>query len=124
MYEISSEVSFSAAHKLHNYNGPCEKIHGHNWRVRVVVRCETLNNQGIGIDFKALRQNLSEVIDTLDHSDLNELFDARGINPSSENIARYIYKELQREIGIEGCRVWCVDVYETPANCASYFEHA
>ena len=124
MYEVSSEASFSAAHRLHNYNGPCENVHGHNWRVRAFVRCETLNSQGIAIDFKIVRRFLQEVIAKLDHSDLNVLFDKRGENPSSENIARYIYKELEAKLSGEGCRVERVDVFETPTNFASYFEHA
>jgi 6-pyruvoyltetrahydropterin/6-carboxytetrahydropterin synthase len=124
MFEISSEASFSAAHCLRHYNGPCEKLHGHNWLVRATVRCESLNELGIGIDFKALKDTLREVVSLLDHTDLNAIFDPRQINPSSENIAHYIFDGLRERLSAQPCLVWRVDVYETPGNCAAYFEHA
>lgn len=123
MYEISTEINFSAAHHLKNYNGPCEKIHGHNWRVVAYVRLKKLNEIGIGIDFKTLKSLLAEVIKKLDHSDLNIIFDKNGQNPSSENIAKYIYNELERRLTVPNSFVSRVDVYETPGNCASYFDH-
>ncbi len=124
MYEVTSEVTFSAAHRLRNYNGPCENLHGHNWRVRASVRCETVNELGIGIDFRALREQLASVVDALDHSDLNTLFDARHANPSSENIARCIFDELRERLSAGSCAVARVEVYETPTNCAAYYENA
>jgi len=122
MFEISTEVSFSAAHRLRNYNGPCENLHGHNWRVRAFVRSERLNDVGIAIDFKTLRERLSDVVAPLDHSDINILFEAEGLNPSSENLARYIFKRLQSRLRESGCSVRRVEVFETPASCAAYFE--
>ncbi|MFP4417297.1 MAG: 6-carboxytetrahydropterin synthase QueD [Chitinivibrionales bacterium] len=124
MYEISSEISFSASHRLVNYNGPCENLHGHNWLVRGYVQCEHLNEIGLGIDFKKLKSALKAVTDTLDHVDLNKVLAAHDINPSSENIAKYIYDELKKELAEDTCRVSKVEVYETPGNCAAYFEHA
>ncbi len=123
MFEISSEMCFSAAHHLKNYNGPCENIHGHNWRVIAYIRSKELNEIGIGIDFKKLKSLLKEVIKKLDHNDLNTIFDAKDLNPSSENIARYIFKELERKLAEPHCFVYRIDVYETPGNCASYFDH-
>jgi len=123
MFEVSSEASFSAAHRLHNYNGPCENTHGHNWLVRASIRCKKLNDIGIGIDFKKLKSALHEILSELDHRDLNTLFDTMGRNPSSENIARYVYEELCGLINEPNCRVSRIDVYETPGNRASYFEH-
>jgi 6-pyruvoyltetrahydropterin/6-carboxytetrahydropterin synthase len=124
MFEISSEISFSAAHRLRNYDGPCENIHGHNWLVRATVRCETLNPIGIGIDFKQLRAYLKEIAAELDHSDLNAVFSEDANNPSSENIARYIYIEMKNKLAGLNCRIHCVEVFETPGNGAAYFEHA
>lgn len=124
MYEISSETSFSAAHRLKNYQGPCENLHGHNWRVRAVVRVGSLNELGIAIDFRTLRNHLKEVVEPLDHADLNKVLDAEGLNPSSENIAHYVFKQLGLRLSGEGCTVARVEVYETPTNCAAYFEHA
>ncbi len=123
MFEISSEMSFSAAHHLNDYQGPCENVHGHNWLVRATIRSNELNTIGIAIDFKILRSLLSEVLDELDHCNLNKLFDTQKLNPSSENIARYIYKQLQEKITEPNCTVHRIDVFETPGNCASYFEH-
>jgi 6-pyruvoyltetrahydropterin/6-carboxytetrahydropterin synthase len=71
MYEISVESSFSAAHRLKNYQGPCENLHGHNWLVRATVRSEGLNASGLGIDFKVLKERLREILAELDHRDLN-----------------------------------------------------
>jgi 6-pyruvoyltetrahydropterin/6-carboxytetrahydropterin synthase len=124
MFEISAEISFSAAHRLRNYDGPCENVHGHNWLVRATVCCETLNHIGIGIDFKQLRAFLNEITAKLDHHDLNDVFDLEEINPSSENLARYIYNALKPKLAATTCRVSRVDVFETPGNGAGYFEHA
>ena len=122
MYEISTEANFSAAHHLVNYNGPCENVHGHNWLVKVTVRCTELDPVGIGIDFKSLKHALKDVLEQLDHADLNEVFIKLGINPSSENIASYIYQRLQLTINNRTCRVHRVEVAETPGNSAVYFE--
>lgn len=120
MYEVTSEMNFSAAHHLREYNGPCENVHGHNWLVRASVRCEELNDIGIGIDFKLLKKALNDVLDKLDHTDLNLIFTAEVGNPSSENIARYISEELSKILNDERVKIYRVDVYETPGNCASF----
>lgn len=120
MYEVTSEMNFSAAHHLRDYNGPCENVHGHNWLVRASVRCKTLNNIGIGIDFKLLKNGLNAVLDKLDHTDLNLIFTEEFGNPSSENIAKYISDELGKLLNDERITIHRVDVYETPGNCASY----
>ena len=122
MYEISSEASFSASHKLINYNGPCENLHGHNWLVRAIVRCEKLDNVGIGIDFKILKGTLKAIVDELDHTDINTVFMGPEMNPSSENIAKWIFDQLKSRINVANVLVYRVDVYETPGNGASYFE--
>jgi len=122
MFEVSSEAHFSAAHHLIHYNGPCENVHGHNWRVRVIVRCTALNDLGIGIDFKTLKNSLNAVIKDLDHSDLNLVFDPLSLNPSSENIAHYIFKKMEDLIDTKTCTVARIEVSETPGNTAAYFE--
>lgn len=124
MFTVSSEASFSAAHRLKNYNGPCENTHGHNWLVRAYVQCEKLNEIGIGIDFKKLKSELKTILATLDHCDLNTIFDEDTINPSSENIARYIFRKLKERLNEPHSTLSRIDVYETPGNCASYFEDA
>ncbi len=121
MYEVTSEVSFSGAHKLRDYNGPCERIHGHNWLVKAIVRSKNLDNIGIGVDFKVLRSNLRQAVDVFDHSDLNEVLDPLGLNPSSENIARYIFEKLEQKLNNDSVTVYRVEVFETPGNSAAYF---
>jgi 6-pyruvoyltetrahydropterin/6-carboxytetrahydropterin synthase len=121
MFEIAAEASFSAAHHLNRYDGPCENVHGHNWLVHAVVRCEMLNSLGIGIDFRVLRAMLSDIVKELDHSDLNTLFEKNGLNPSSENCAKYIFERLENALAKDPCSVVRVEVTETPGNTAAYF---
>ena len=122
MYEISTEAHFSAAHRLLNYRGPCENLHGHNWLVKATVRCSELDASGIGIDFKILKTKLKDIIAEFDHKDLNEVLASCNINPSSENIARYIYQKLRQELSEWNGSVHRIEVFETPGNCAAYYE--
>jgi 6-pyruvoyltetrahydropterin/6-carboxytetrahydropterin synthase len=122
MFDITTEAHFSAAHRLRNYNGPCENLHGHNWVVRVTVTCKGLDKSGLGIDFKIIKDKLKAVLSDFDHSDLNEFFDQLGLSPSSENIARHIYYRLDVLLSDKKTKVSRVEVWETPSNCAAYYE--
>lgn len=122
MYEISVESSFSAAHRLKNYEGPCENLHGHNWLVRARVSSDTLDAGGLGIDFRVLKGHLKNILNEFDHKDLNAVLDPLHINPSSENIARYIYEKLEAALAGWNGRVARVEVFETPGCCAAYFK--
>jgi 6-pyruvoyltetrahydropterin/6-carboxytetrahydropterin synthase len=122
MYEITTETSFSAAHRLKNYRGPCENLHGHNWLVRATVACTQLDESGIGIDFKVLKGKLNEIVDRFDHTDLNKVLDEHELNPSSENIACFIYRQLRAALAGWHGTVKRVEVFETPGNCAAYYE--
>jgi 6-pyruvoyltetrahydropterin/6-carboxytetrahydropterin synthase len=122
MYEVIAEVSFSAAHHLRDYKGSCERVHGHNWLVRAFVQCATLDAVGLGIDFRQLRAHLREVVAPLDHADLNEVFTTERGNPSSENIAHYLFDALRGRIDDGRCRIARVEVQETPGSRAAYFE--
>lgn len=122
MYEVSITGHFSAAHHLNNYQGSCEAHHGHNWQVEVYVYGDKLDEAGILIDFRVLKEKVSKVLDYLDHVDLNTLEPFKDANPTSEHIARYIYKQLEDEISVSGCMVSKVSVHETPGSIASYFE--
>ena len=95
MYEVKVEKSFSAAHHLLNYQGACENMHGHNWKVEVYVRGETLDKSNILVDFKILKKTLDEVLDYLDHKDINTLPEFENESPSSEFIAEFIYKKMK-----------------------------
>lgn len=118
MFEVKIESHFSAAHHLLNYDGECEHQHGHNWKVEVFAQGENLDKSGILIDFKILKKEVSEVLDLLDHKDLNELEYFTGVSPSSEMIARFIYKELKKKF----YTITKVSVWETDRACATYFE--
>lgn len=118
MFEIKVEGHFSAAHHLLNYEGECENQHGHNWKVEVYVLGETLDKSNILMDFKVLKKVLNNVLDKLDHKDLNQLEDFRNQSPSSEMISRFIYKELKKEIP----NLSKVSVWETERARASYWE--
>jgi 6-pyruvoyltetrahydropterin/6-carboxytetrahydropterin synthase len=122
MYEITTESDFSAAHCLRNYDGPCENLHGHNWRVRVTVKCQKLDKSGLGIDFKALKRKLGAILEEYDHKNLNDIFDPLGENPSSECIARHVYLRLAESLAGSVAQVARVEVQETPGNSAAYYE--
>ena len=117
MFEVMVEDFFASAHRLLNYEGLCENIHGHNWKVQVFVRGEDLDEAGILIDYKILCKELTTILHLLDHQDINNLKPFKGLSPSSENIAKYIYDQLSLKIkGVSKVCVW-----ETDKTCASYW---
>jgi 6-pyruvoyltetrahydropterin/6-carboxytetrahydropterin synthase len=122
VYEIYVQKHFSAAHALKGYQGDCARIHGHNWIIEVFVKCRELNEIGIGIDFRDIKGAVKEVLDGLDHYNLNETPYFAEINPTSENIAKYLYKEIGEKINSEQVSVSKVKVCETPGAGAFYWE--
>jgi len=118
MFEVKVETHFSSAHHLLNYKGKCENIHGHNWKVEVTARGNNLDKSNILIDFKRLKKETNEIVEYLDHKDLNELQEFRDESPSSEFIAKFIYYKLKEQIK----EISRVDVWETETSRASYFE--
>src|SRR5512136_634361 len=94
MYRLTISSSFASAHNLINYQGDCENLHGHNWKVEVSVTAADLDKSGLGIDFKVLKAETNALLKTLDHKYLNDLEPFKNVSPSSENIARYLYYEL------------------------------
>ncbi len=120
MYEIYKETTFSGAHRLREYKGRCEDLHGHNWKVRVFVGAEELDKLGMVVDFKVLKKMMEETIDKLDHKYLNEVSPFDSINPSTENIARYLYDELSLKLNNERVKVVKVMVWESENSCAIY----
>jgi 6-pyruvoyltetrahydropterin/6-carboxytetrahydropterin synthase len=117
-FELKTQMYFSAAHHLLNYNGACENQHGHNWLVEVFVQGDTLDKSNILIDYKILKKELKEILDYLDHQDINELPEFKDISPSSEILAKYIYEKMKEKIAITSK----VSVWETSNSCASYAE--
>ena len=94
MFELKAQMYFSAAHHLLNYNGKCENMHGHNWLVEAFVSGTELDKSNILFDYKVIKSNLKEVLDYLDHKDINELPEFKGISPSSEVLANFIYEMM------------------------------
>ena len=120
MYELKIISQFGAAHQLRDFGGKCENLHGHNWKIEVFVTGEKLDNTGLVIDFGVLKKATQKVIETLDHQFLNELDFFQETNPSSENIARYIYEGLEQEIGHESAKISKVTAWESGTACATY----
>ena len=120
MYELTVEGNFAAAHQLRGYEGSCEKLHGHNWRVQLTVRAGRLNQIGLAIDFKLLKKRLGIYLAQLDHTNLNELEIFQRQNPSSENIARWLCRQLGRDDALAGVKIGRVTVWESEHSCASY----
>jgi len=121
MYELSIETQFAAAHQLRGYKGKCENMHGHNWRVQVSISSEKLNDIGIVMDFHDLKKETNEAILSLDHSYLNEVFPFTEINPSSENIAKWIFESLKKRLE-NSVKVNSVTVWESENSSATYYE--
>ncbi len=94
MFEVKVRDHISSAHVLHGYDGPCSRLHGHTWKVEVCLQACDLDPIGLAIDFKVLKNKLKEVLQPLDHVNLNELPAFAGMNPSTENLARHIYKQM------------------------------
>jgi 6-pyruvoyltetrahydropterin/6-carboxytetrahydropterin synthase len=122
MYELKIVTEFSAAHRLANFYGKCEALHGHNWKVEVFLLGERLDEAGLVRDFGVVKARTREVLAELDHHYLNELPAFQHQNPSSENLARYLYERLGAVLNGEGVRVSRVSVWESATSCASYFE--
>ena len=122
MFEVSVEQVFAAGHALRNYKGKCENIHGHNWRVQVVIEGQRLDGAGLLVDFIDVKELMGSVIARLDHQFLNEVapFDVK--NPSAENIAEYFYEQMNA--GLQATpvpvRIREVKIWETDVQSASY----
>jgi 6-pyruvoyltetrahydropterin/6-carboxytetrahydropterin synthase len=122
MYELMIETGFSAAHQLRGYKGKCENLHGHNWKVHVHVRAESLNDIDIAVDFHELKRLANDVIAPLDHAYLNDLFPFTEINTSSENIAKWIYDSLKKKINTEYVQLTAVTLWESDSASCTYYE--
>ena len=122
MFEIEIERCFSAAHQLRGYNGNCSNLHGHNYRVTVTVRSNELDRIGIALDFRKLKQELDSLLEEYDHRNLSELPEFQEINPTSEVLARTIYRRLGEKMNEGPLRVWTVRVGESDSSAVTYFE--
>jgi len=121
-FEITVKTEFSSAHRLRHYKGKCEELHGHNWKVEVTFFKERLDKKGMILDFKLAKKRLNGVLKELDHKYLNNLKYFKKTNPTSENIARYIYEKLRAKGKGQRAKLKKVKVYETKNSCACYYE--
>jgi len=120
MYELKIITEFSAAHNLRNFRGKCEALHGHNWKVEVVLSGKDLDDSGVVLDFAEVKGATSEIMSEIDHRYLNDLPFFMENNPSSENIARYIFHRLQEKIDNDRVQIIRVTAWESQDACASY----
>jgi 6-pyruvoyltetrahydropterin/6-carboxytetrahydropterin synthase len=126
MFEVSVEETFAAGHALRGYHGKCENVHGHNYRVRILIAGEALDAAGLLVDFVDLKQILRAIIERLDHRFLNDVPPFDELNPSAENMARYFHQEMSRRL--DGAarpnpvRVAEVKIWETDTATATYRE--
>jgi len=121
-FEICVRSEFSGAHHLKGYKGDCERTHGHNWTVEVVVECNKLDETGIGIDFYDVDNAVQSVLKELDHRDLNTLDQFQDKNPTCENVAAYLYGELTSMLNRKNIRLKKIGVRETQNFGVFYWE--
>ncbi len=121
MFDIFIKTHFSGGHHLREYPGNCERPHGHNWKVKVTVRAQQLDQLGMGIDFKVLKQQVNAVVDELDHRDLNEHSGFQDRNPSSEHIAQFLFQQLKETLTTERYQLYSVEVRETDSSGVIYY---
>lgn len=120
MFEASVCDHIASAHQLHGYDGPCKNMHGHTWKVEVVVCGNTLDEMGLLADFKIIKARLKQVLAPLDHVVLNDLPAFKDLNPSTENLARYIYRALSTHCA--PLRLKQVQVWESDTASVIYYE--
>ena len=121
MYEITVLSHFSGAHRLRYLHGRCEELHGHNWKIEVSVGSSRLGKEGVVIDFKILKEKVEKILRSLDHTYLNDLPYFSGTEPSSENIAKYIFDRLKGELKGHHATLKKVSAWESETSCATYF---
>jgi 6-pyruvoyltetrahydropterin/6-carboxytetrahydropterin synthase len=122
MYEVFVDETFAAAHNLRNYKGKCENLHGHNYKVRVALAGPELDSTGLLYDFVHLKQVIQSVIRSLDHQYLNELKPFDVLNPSAENVAKFIYDQASKQLHAapNGAGIASITVWETETSAATY----
>ena len=121
-YQLKVITEFASAHTLRDYPGACSRMHGHNWKVELEVIASKLDEVGMAVDFKKMKQVAREVGDRLDHRYLNELEPFTEINPTAENIAAYLYREISAQLNTNTIKVSAVTLWETERACVKYSE--
>jgi 6-pyruvoyltetrahydropterin/6-carboxytetrahydropterin synthase len=122
MYEVEITEWFSAAHRLRDYRGKCERLHGHNYRVQVAARSGSPGKGGMVIDFGDLKSATREVLENLDHNYLNDMKPFDQIEPSAENVASFLFNEVAALLGNQASLLYSVAVWESSTSKATYFK--
>jgi len=120
MFRLVVKKEFSSAHILVGHPGACKRMHGHNWVVEAMVEGEQINKIGMVIDFKDIKNELENIISRLDHQYLNDLEPFIENNPTAENISKYIYKELSKNINTDNIKVSEIKLWETNSSAVIY----
>jgi 6-pyruvoyltetrahydropterin/6-carboxytetrahydropterin synthase len=120
MYEITVEKHFEAAHYLRGYQGKCENMHGHRYRIVVKVKADKLNDIGLAYDFTDLKRHLNGILERFDHTCLNDIVPFDKMNPSAENIASTIYNELKEKLSADPITLTSVEAWESPEQGVTY----
>lgn len=120
MYKLNVTDSFSAAHRLVGYDGACQNLHGHNYKIRIAIECRELDELGLALDYTVIKKALAGILSELDHSYLNDVPALGGLNPTSENLARHIFENMSRAITKPGCSVVEVEIYESEKSSVIY----
>ncbi len=118
MYKLTVKSEFSSAHRLRGYQGKCESLHGHNWKVEALVSGRVLDRLGMVCDFKDIKERLNNILKDLDHTYLNDLAYFKRKNPTSENIAKYIFDRFnssRQKVKMEN-----ITVFESDSASATY----
>lgn len=123
-YTLKVITDFASAHSLRGYPGECKRLHGHNWKVEVEVVATELDEVGMGIDFKVIKQAARQICGELDHQYLNDVPPFDRINPTAENLAAHLYRRLSEELDNDTVRVSAVTLWETERACVRYTEEA
>ncbi len=121
-YTLKILADFASAHTLRGYPGACARMHGHNWKVETEVFASRLDETGMGVDFKVIKQATRDIAGRLDHRYLNDLEPFNEINPTAENIAAYFYQELAAQLNSDSIKVHAVTLWETERACVRYAE--
>ena len=119
-FEVMIERNFSSAHQLRGYRGKCENLHGHNYKIEIYARGRELDNVGLLVDFVELKAAADEVVQYLDHRNINELPPFDELQPSAENLAKYVLERVAKRVSDDRVQIYKVRCFETPTSVATY----
>jgi 6-pyruvoyltetrahydropterin/6-carboxytetrahydropterin synthase len=119
MYHLSIESRFSAAHAINGYKGECKQLHGHDWKIQIEVAADRLNEIGMAIDFHQLQDITQDILKQFDHQYINELPQFKDLNPTAENLAKYIYEQVEMKLP-DGVQMDQISIWEGEKYCVRY----